>query len=163
MDNDIRADAQVCRGGTAWSLTGWGSGVWPRWDQNQLGHQWLIVLSKWPRIAGSPCSCQYSCLENPMNRGACQATVHGVERVRHTTKPYNIATKPPPLLSFGDFPLVAQTIKNLPAMWETRVWSLGWEDPLEKGMATHSSRIPWRGAWRATIHEVANSWTRLNN
>ena len=42
--------------------------------------------------------------------------------------------------------LVAQMVKNLPAMWETQVQSLGWEDPLEKGMATHSSlvwRIPW--------------------
>ena len=42
---------------------------------------------------------------------------------------------------------VAQTVKNLPAMQETWVWSLGWEDPLEKGTATHSSilacRIPW--------------------
>ena len=35
--------------------------------------------------------------------------------------------------------LVAQMVKNLPAMWETRVQSLGWDDPLEKGMATHSS------------------------
>ena len=35
--------------------------------------------------------------------------------------------------------LVAQMVKNLPAMWETWVWSLGWEDPLEKGKATHSS------------------------
>ena len=38
-------------------------------------------------------------------------------------------------------------VKKLPAMWETWVWSLGWEDPLEEGMATHSSilvgRIPW--------------------
>ena len=35
--------------------------------------------------------------------------------------------------------LVAQMVKNLPAMWETQVQSLGWEDPLEKGMATHST------------------------
>ena len=35
--------------------------------------------------------------------------------------------------------LVAQMVKNLPAMWETWVWSLGWQDPLEKGMATHSN------------------------
>ena len=35
--------------------------------------------------------------------------------------------------------LVAQTVKNLPAMWETWIPSLGWEDPLEKGKATHSS------------------------
>ena len=43
--------------------------------------------------------------------------------------------------------LLAQMIKNLPGMRETQVWSQGWEDPLEKGMATHSSilalRIPW--------------------
>ena len=39
--------------------------------------------------------------------------------------------------------LVAQMVKNLPAMQETRVWSLGWEDPLEKGMATHSSILAW--------------------
>ena len=42
------------------------------------------------------------------------------------------------------FPLVAQTVKNLPAMWETWVPSLGWEDPLEKRMATHSSILAWR-------------------
>ena len=38
-------------------------------------------------------------------------------------------------------------IKNLPAMWETWVWSLGWEDPLEKEMATHSSILAWRIPW----------------
>ena len=40
--------------------------------------------------------------------------------------------------------LVAQTVKNLPAMQETRVPSLSWEDPLEKRMATHSSMFAWR-------------------
>ena len=40
--------------------------------------------------------------------------------------------------------LVAQIVKNLFAMWETSVWSLGWEDHLEKGMATHSSTVIWR-------------------
>ena len=43
--------------------------------------------------------------------------------------------------------LVAQLIKNLPAMWETWVQSLGWEDPLEKGKATHSSILAWRIPW----------------
>jgi len=38
-------------------------------------------------------------------------------------------------------------VKNLPAMQETRVQSLGWEDPLEKGMATHSSILAWRIPW----------------
>ena len=48
--------------------------------------------------------------------------------------------------------LVAQLVKNSPVMWETWVWSLGWEDPLEKGMATHSSILAWRIEW--TIHSV---------
>ena len=41
----------------------------------------------------------------------------------------------------------AQTAKNLPAMWETWIRSLGWEDPLEKGMATRSSILAWRIPW----------------
>ena len=43
--------------------------------------------------------------------------------------------------------LVAQTVKNLPAMQETQFRSLGWEDPLEEGMATHSSILAWRIPW----------------
>ena len=43
--------------------------------------------------------------------------------------------------------LVAQLIKNLPAMWETWVQSLGWKDSLEKGKATHSSILAWRIPW----------------
>ena len=39
---------------------------------------------------------------------------------------------------------VSQTVKRLPTMWETQVRSLSWEDPLEKGMATHSSILVWR-------------------
>ena len=58
--------------------------------------------------------------------------------------------------------------KNVPAMWETWIRSLGWEDPLEEGMATHSSILAWRipmdrGAWQATVHEVSKSRTRLSD
>ena len=42
---------------------------------------------------------------------------------------------------------VAQLVKNLPALWETWVQPLGWEDPLEKGKATHSSILAWRIPW----------------
>ena len=42
---------------------------------------------------------------------------------------------------------MAQTVKNPPAMWETRVLSLGQEDPLEKGMESHSSILSWRIPW----------------
>ena len=56
---------------------------------------------------------------------------------------------------------MAQTVKNLSAMQETQVLSLGQEDPLEEGMATHSSILAWRimgrGAWWATVHRVAQS------
>ena len=43
--------------------------------------------------------------------------------------------------------LVAQLVKNPPAVWETWVQSLGWEDPLEEGMETHSSILAWRISW----------------
>ena len=43
--------------------------------------------------------------------------------------------------------LVAQRLKHLPAMWETQVLSLGWEDPLEKEVAAHSSILGWKIPW----------------
>ena len=63
---------------------------------------------------------------------------------------------------------MAQTIKNLPAMQETQVQSLGLEDPPEKGMPTHSSILAWRipsseePGW-ATVYVVAESQIRLSN
>ena len=79
-------------------------------------------------------------------------------------------------LNCGEFcnnrdPLVAQLVKSLPAMRETQVWFLGWEDPLEKEMATHSSTLAWKnpmdgGAWLAAVHGVAKSrateWLRFH-
>ena len=63
--------------------------------------------------------------------------------------------------------LVAQSVKNLPAMWETWVLSLDWEDPLEEGMALHFSILVWRipmdrGAWEAAVHGVSKSRTQLS-
>ena len=46
---------------------------------------------------------------------------------------------------------MAQMVKNMPAMWETRVQSLGWEDPLEKGMATDSSVLAWKIPWKRNL------------
>ena len=59
---------------------------------------------------------------------------------------------------------MAQTVRNPPAMWETWVRPLGWEDPLEEGIATHSSVLAWRilmdrGAWWASGHGVTESDT----
>ena len=61
--------------------------------------------------------------------------------------------------------LPAQSVKNLPAVRETWVHSLGWEDPLEEGIATHSRILAWRipmdrGAWWATVHGVSQSQTQ---
>ena len=56
--------------------------------------------------------------------------------------------------------LVAQLVKNPPAMWETWVRSLGWEDPLEKGKATHSSILAWRIPW--TVQSMGSQRVRHN-
>ena len=48
--------------------------------------------------------------------------------------------------------LVAQLVKNIPAMWETWVWILGWEDALEKGKATHSSIMTWKFHYMHCFH-----------
>jgi len=61
--------------------------------------------------------------------------------------------------------LVAQAVKNPPAMWETWVRSLGWKDPLEEGVATHSIILAWRipmdrGGWQATVHSITKSLTQ---
>ena len=58
----------------------------------------------------------------------------------------------------------SQRLKHLPPVRETRVQSLGWEDPLEKDMVTHFSILAWRlpmdrGAWWVIVHGVAKSWT----
>ena len=117
---------------------------------------------------------QYSCLENPKDSGAWRATVHGVTKSQTQLKwlrthacnsvgkesAYSAGDQgsTPGLgrsdgegisypLQYSWASLVAQLVKNLPAMWETWFWSLGWEDLLEKGKATHSSILTWRVPW----------------
>ena len=93
-----------------------------------------------------------------MDREAWRAAVHGVTKSRTWLSD---ETKVNWLdLACNNYwaSLVAQTVKK-PAMWETWVYSLGWEDPPEEGMATHSSILAWRipmdrGAWWATVHGV---------
>ena len=96
---------------------------------------------------------QYSGLENSMF-----CIEHGVAKSQSRLRDFH----------FSWTSLVAQTVKNPSAMQETRVRSLGWEDPLEEGMATHSSILAWRilmdrGAWWATVHGVEKSQTGLSN
>ena len=79
--------------------------------------------------------------------------------------PNALAFLPPPYPIWAS--LVAQVIKSLPAMQETQVWFLGLEDPLEKGMATHSSILVCRILWTEEpggLHSVGSqSWTRLSD
>ena len=66
----------------------------------------------------------------------------------------------------GQASLVAQMVKNPPAMRETWVESLGWEDPLEEGMATHFSILAWRIPWPEEpggLHGVTKSQTQLSD
>ena len=56
--------------------------------------------------------------------------------------------------------LVAQIVKNLPAVKETWAWFLGWEDPLGKGMATHSSILAWRIPWTDKPGELQYMWSQ---
>ena len=119
---------------------------------------------------GNPLQC--SCLENPRDGGAWWAAVYGVAQSRTRLKrlsnsnsvgkesAYN-AGDPGWIPRLGRAPgegigypllyswasLVAQLVKYPPAMQETWVQCLGWEDPLEKGKATHSSILAWRIPW----------------
>ena len=61
--------------------------------------------------------------------------------------------------------ILAQKVKNLPAMQETQIQSLGWEDPMEKGVATHSSILAWRIPWveePGGLHSMGSQRVRHN-
>ena len=58
--------------------------------------------------------------------------------------------------------LVAQTVRSLPAMQETRVWSLSWEDPLEKGMTSHFSILAWKIPWTEERQSMGSQRGRHN-
>ena len=65
------------------------------------------------------------------------------------------------MYSHGRASLIAQLVKNPPAMQEIPVRFLGWEDPLQKRKATHSSILAWKIPWHS-VHGVAKSQTQLN-
>ena len=125
------------------------------------GHQPVTVL--WENVVFR------GCYSSPDVRGgasgkesACQCRKPKRHRFDPWVRkiPWRRAQQPTPVLGF----LLAQTVKNLPAMWETWVPSLGWKDLLEDGMATHFSILAWRipmdrGAWRDTVHGVLESDT----
>ena len=105
---------------------------------------------------------QYSCLEYPMDCGAWCAVVHGVTKSwtqlsTYTEKLTKLKETLTSVYQFikgynkGGASLVAQMVKNLLAKQETLVQSLGPDDPLKKGMATHSSILAWRIPWQRCL------------
>ena len=91
-----------------------------------------------PEGNGNPLQC--SCLENPRDGEAWWAAIYGVAQSRTRLKLHLPLPRGPSLVA----PPVAQRLKRLPPMTETRVRSLGQEDPLKKEMAIHSSVLAWR-------------------
>ena len=128
---------------------------------------WLSDFSftfQFLRIAegnGNPLQC--SCLENPRDGGAWWAAIYGVTQSRTWLKRLSSS-------SSSRASLVAQMVKHLPTMQETRVWSLGGEDPLEKEMATHFSILAWRIPWTKDLvgyspwgHKESDTTERLHS
>ena len=113
-------------------------------------------ISKFPFLVSFVCwlSPTFSFSFFPWVSEAEPSNSDGVKRKRdcpgHTQIP--LAAYPRPAS------LVVQLVKNRPAIWEIRVRSLGWEDPLEKGMATHSSILAWRIPW--TIEPMGSQRVR---
>ena len=98
---------------------------------------------------GNPLQC--SCLENPRDRGAWWAAVYGVAQSWTRLKW---------LSSSSSNSLVVQSVKNLLAVQETQVWSLGWEDLLEKEMATHFSILAWKIPWTEAPGQLQSMGTQ---
>ena len=117
---------------------------------------------------GNPLQCSY--LENRRDGEAWWAAVYGVTQSRTRLKQLSSSNKEglgyP--LQYSWAVLVSQMVKNLPAMRETWVQLLVWEDTLEESMATHSSVLAWRipmdrGTRWATVHGVPKSQTQLSD
>ena len=92
---------------------------------------WMVSLTWWTWAWASSRTCRWT-------REAWHVAIHGSQRAGH-----DWATE----LNWTGASLVAKMVKNLLAMQETLVWSLGQEDPLEKGMATQSGILAWRSPW----------------
>ena len=90
---------------------------------------------------------QCSCLENPRDWGAWWAAVYGVAQSRTRLKRLSSS-----MLTYG-LPWWLRLVKNLPAMWETSVLSLGWEDPLDEGMATQLQDL-WASLVAQTVKNL---------
>ena len=114
---------------------------------------WLVGRFMFhPRSLAASRSCLVFCFPNSSvgKESACNAESPGLIP-RSGRSPGEGIGYP---LQYSWASLVAQLVKNLPAMWETWVQSLGWKDPIEKGKATHSSILAWRIPWTIYDHYI---------
>ena len=107
----------------------------------------MLVYVRKQRVQLHSFACAYTVVP-------CSLSSAGKEAARHVGDPGSIPGSGRSTAEGIGYPLQcfwasleAQLVKNLPAMWDTWVQSLGWEDPLEKGKATHSSILAWRIPW----------------
>ena len=115
-------------------------GVTKSWTLTERLH-FHFLLSCIGEGNGNPLQC--SCLENPRDGGAWWAAVYGVGQSRTRLK--RLSSSSSSIYMWAS--LVAQMVKNLLAMQETRVQFLVQDGPLEEEMATHSSSLAWRIPW----------------
>ena len=128
------------------NLVGWSHRVGHDWSdlaaaaEFHLYTYYIFFIHSFIHFREGTATHSFSCLENPMDRGAWCATVHGSQRVGHdwvtkhsTAQHYLFSGFCIVLEVITLISMVAQLVKNQPAIWETWVWFLGWEDPLEKG------------------------------
>ena len=142
----------------AWRIPGTGEpGGLPSMWSHRVGHNWRDLAVAAGLNLGFPDS-------SAGKESACNAGDLGL--ILGSGRPPGERIDYP--LQYSWASLVAQMVKNLPAVWETWVWSLGWEDLLEEGIATHSGILTWRipmdrGTWWAAVHRIAKSWTQLSD
>ena len=113
------------------------SGLPGHWELKGKDNSSRHMCSLWPSLLGFPC-------DSAGKESACNVgdlgSIPGLGRSPGDGKGYP--------LQYSWATLVAQLVKkNPPAMWETWIWSSSWEDPLEKGKATHSIILAWRILW----------------
>ena len=153
--------------GSAAPASRWVPCPWYRVNKYLL-HEWMTPnsdthLGRVTNLAGD-CCCWCSRMALPSSSG-CDHLDHKRPWLFHSSVLWQVHTCWSVIEHWAS--LVAQTVKNLLTMQETWVLFLGWEDPLEKGLATHSSIPAWRISWPEesliTVHEFAKRWTWLSD
>ena len=133
------------------------SGLWRSWKMCvPVKTRWTMPSTKMHIGEGNGNSLQYACLENPRDRGAWWAAVYDWSDLACMHAKMHIITH-----KYTSVSLVAQLVKNPPAMWDTRVWSLGWYPGEGKGYPLQYS--VWEDSIDCIVHGVTKSWTRLSD